>query len=336
MDTSRTFVGDLHNFGAAVQKTDLDGSIFYKKPRTTYWENLFFGESSPLKTIFKNTPLFDCFCLREVNLGGESLQQEVLPGNFSHLDFESYGFLVAYCFCMGIQDLHHCNIVPASFGAQPIDVEVVFSNLISPSQTLLVPGSNIEFSRSGLGCFFQSQDQLSEENILALIRGFYSGVTKLLSVSDEILQLLPCRERISCIHNRVIFRSTKQYFEAPADLFLEEKVQLERGDIPYFFKTGKSSKVFYFKTKNKAIEVVGLPSKFKKIADTIGWSPEIILSKDRLRNKTLPIGTLSLVASFLGQLKDVLILNLPDACIEIKTASVVLTSDKKYELRISR
>lgn len=249
MEASRSLIGDLHNFGAAVQRIELDGGIFYTKPRTTFWENLFFGESSPLRPIFKNTLLFDYFCLREIKFGSEIFQQAVLPGGGTFLDFESYGFLVAYCFCVGIQDLHHRNIVPAYSGAQPVDVEVVFSNLISPSQTLLVPGSNIEFARSGLGCFFKSKDLLVEENIIALIRGFYAGVTKILNNSDEILQLIPAREQLGNIHNRVIFRNTRQYFEAPTDLIPEEKIQMDRGMFHIFLKQSSQRMSFISKQK---------------------------------------------------------------------------------------
>lgn len=64
--------------------------------------------------------------------------------------------------------------------------------------------------------------------------------------------------------------------------------------------------------------------KFQKIADTVGWSPEVILSKDRLRNKTLPIGTLSLVASFFRQIKNTLKIDLPGASLELRSNYIVL------------
>lgn len=326
-------VGDLHNFGAAVQKIELNGSIYYKKPRTMFWENLFFGESSPLKSVFQNTLLSNYFCLAEVQFEGELLQKAIIPSHSCNFHFENFGFLMAYCFCMGLQDLHYRNVIVTDISVQPIDVEVVFSNLLGPSQTLLVPGSNIEFARSALGCLFSSSEQFSQKNILDLINGFYNGMLKILNLTDEILHVLPSEE-FHKINNRIIFRNTREYFSDGLDLIPEEKVQLDRGDVPYFFKKFSSKNIYYFNAKNEFVSIRNLPSKFQKIVDTIGWLPESILSKERLREKTIPFGILGLTARFLTHLNGLSKIELSNGSIELHGNFIIFNSHKRFELRV--
>lgn len=114
----------------------------------------------------------------------------------------------------------------------------------------------------------------------------------------------------------------------------EEQIQIIRGDVPYFFRTFLSKEIFYFKSKNEAVAITNLPPKFKKIAETVGHPPKVILSEVRLKEKTIPIGTLSLVASFFCQMKDIQKIELNGASIDIQPTNVVLHSDKRYELRV--
>ena len=134
--------------------------------------------------------------------------------------------------------------------------------------------------------------------------------------------------------NRVIFRDTNSYRFYPQDLILEEIRQLERGDLPYFFKKMNSSNVFYLSDENKIEVVSHLSDKMKKISSIIGQTPEVILSENRMKNKLFPMGVLGLISIFKKNLKDLSYLEVVDAEIFITEKKIILKSDKIFELNI--
>ena len=330
----RVRVGDLHNFGTAVEKLIINGNTYFLKPRTTFWENLFFGETSSLKEIFIDTPFFNYFCLSEILHENQILQKEVQFIGGHDLNFLNYGFLLSYCFCLGIQDLNHGNVIRKASGVQPIDIEVVFSDLIGPKQTLLIGGPLIDFNRSALGLFFESIEEVTVDNAIELIKGFYQGCMKLLDLSDRILALLPTHSELYSKNNRVIFRNTILYSNLNLDFIPEERIQMQRGDIPYFFKKFSDNNVYYYKNKSQIEVVKNLPIKFQKIADNVGKLPEEIFAKTRMKNKSIPVGLLSLCSDLRVQLNGLSKIDLDDAIIEFFPDKIIFNSEKQFILKL--
>lgn len=323
-------LGDRHNFGKTVYREDSDPNLIFK-PRPIYWENLVFGQKSPLVSIFSETPLYKFFQLKTVVRNNKTYQQLIESCHTQSLNFGDYGFLVGYCFFLGIQDLHAKNVIQSIIGPQPIDIEVIFSDLIAPCQTLLVPGPNIEYSRTPLS-LYGSLNQISSAQIKEMILGFDALFETIKINHEKIIMILGS---INLEPIRVIFRDTRDYeSNAITDLIEEEVLQIQRGDIPYFFKYLNTTEVLYYSTETSSVPI-NLTPKFYKKSKLVGIDPKILFSKDQLEKK-FSTGLLSLVSSFHQRCDNGLILNLKNGHIEVTENKVIFTSsNRKVVLNLS-
>lgn len=301
---NRFIVGDVHNFGSAVYKAKIDGVTYYHKPRTTFWASLFFGIDSPYKAFLVNTPLEKLFSLTEITQDRVVFQKSVDVESMAPASPYDFGYLVGYCVGLVIQDLHHQNLIHSKNGLQPVDVEIAFSDLISPSQKLLMPGVNISYERSGLSKMFKSMTDVTMEHSIALISGFAESIYHICKYRDEILKQTPSASILSEHNIRVIFRQTQQYLNKSQSFISEENEQLDRGDIPYFFKRHNTMPVYYYKNRSTIEIIKNLPEKFRNIANTVAQEPSYILSKKRLNEKILSLGTLNLAATLKPKLPN--------------------------------
>ena len=288
-------LGDLHNFGQAVTSIIVDGQACIAKPRTLFWESFFFGSGSPLASVFANSPLSSNFSIVHLQKANDVYQHRVDENQLTQLDFYQYGYLLGFCFFFGIQDLHLNNVLRTPAGAQPIDVETVFSGLVAPSQTLLIPGTNIKFARTPLAKYMQEQE-IHLLEVTKLVQGFVQLADVILLRAEEIENLVPADWQKQ--RNRVIFRDTQDYAQARGDYFEEERIQLARGDIPYFFKLGLSDKVFYCASRERIEAVRDLPANKSKIANTVGKNPKSLFDREYILARKLPVALLSVSASF--------------------------------------
>jgi hypothetical protein len=316
-------LGDRHNFGKAVYREESDPNLIFK-PRPIYWENLAFGQESPLASIFNETPLHKFFQLQTVVKNNKLYQKFIESFHNQSLNFRDYGFLVGYCFFLGIQDLHAKNVIQTKIGPQPIDIEVIFSDLIAPCQTLLVPGPNIDYSRTPLS-LYKPLHQISLEQIKEMIVGFDELFETIKNNCEKIMMSLGSNN-IEPI--RVIFRDTRDYENNTAtDLIEEELLQIKRGDIPYFFKYLNTNEVFYYSTETSSSPVNLIPNFYKK-SNIVGINPKILFLKENLENK-FPTSLLSLVSSFHKQFDNDFILQLRNGHIETMKNKVILTSNNR-------
>ncbi len=313
--------GDLHNFGRRVTHVERASGSFFQKPRSVFWENLFFGETSPLERIFSSGENLGSrasyedfgkphFCLElqftDASEGGLSRaidSSELLNENRIQA-IQRFGWLLAYCYIFGIRDLHRGNLVLTSRGLQPIDAEVVLTKLVLPHETLLLPFKSNSFASSGIGQLFPSPDSISPGDTVNLLRGYFACFEAIIRCRPAILSALnEIVREYSHVPVRHILRDTADYRswgkESEREFFPEELVQLERGDIPYFFKFIGSPHLYYYSSADGDYSEVNVPARFKPGADREALHPETLLSESRIVYELLPSGALFLARSLL-------------------------------------
>ena len=94
----REIVGDYHNFQRAVERHNFNGLFYFKKPRTLFWEELFFGSNSPIKESFDGTELEKYFCLESCDFNGSKFQKNIPAFEIKEFNFKGFGALIGYCF----------------------------------------------------------------------------------------------------------------------------------------------------------------------------------------------------------------------------------------------
>ncbi len=234
-----SYLGDRHNFGRA---TKLVNGRFHK-PRPIYWEWLFFGVDSPLKNHLP-AAFHNLFKLRVLDhqtphsglvepLSGIPLDQD----SALHVQAQNYAPLAAYSLFFGISDLHVHNLFVTPDGvAVPIDVECVFMPMELANETALFPHRNVP---SHL-CFWN----IWRGDKLDLMASFVRSFQELIAVRGTISKCLLSLKGLTEVPVRIIQRPTGEYLgylgsaQQPTMAFREsEQVQLDRGDVPYFFCT---------------------------------------------------------------------------------------------------
>jgi hypothetical protein len=307
---------DLHNFGQRVKRIARASGAFYQKPRTLFWEWLFFGTTSPLRSqldqVAGGSLLTGWFGLEiqgaARDSSGEVREYSPSPGAaIEPLDaaFENFGALLGYCYALGIRDLHRFNLVRGARGLQVIDAEVVFTQLLLPQETLLLPFKDTPFAECGLSLLVEKADQLTPKRVQAILQGYCNSLSILGACAPTLLQAIQ-RELIQAPDTPVrhILRDTRRYQDweknrVQEDYLPEEVLQLERGDIPYFFKLMGSPELWYYSSPTGSREAVTVP---ERLSDAVGRdaSPAaLLLTAKRLLDQLMPVGALYLSRSLL-------------------------------------
>lgn len=248
-------VADRHNFGQQVKPTEgLSFRRCFQKPRTVFWEWLFFGRTSPLKTVFEvrgqntglfiDSPIFNLDVVSEGEWSGTSKEilgatnEEMVRGNLEM--FARFGMLLGYAYVFGIRDLHRANLIRTGTHLQVIDAEVVFADIILPHETLLLPFKEVSWKECGLSLLAESADSITNAESHAILAGYVDILSVISEKKYEILETLNALDLNHPL--RIILRNTGEYsaeLKSPGkikNLLDGESAQLERGDIPYFFK----------------------------------------------------------------------------------------------------
>lgn len=300
-----SLAGDFHNFTQAVRRISApDGSEYFEKPRTLFWEWLFFGFDSPLKRYFKGMDQ-SIFNLK-IKFNSEGLTGNV-ENVFSDESFslnkenlKGFGFLLGYSYVFGLQDLHRENILVTKNGLQVIDVETVFAKFVLPNETLLLPFKDTTFEKSGLGVLLNSIATITPQIVFPLLEGFVSSLT-LTEINLEQIHIdIKTAMGDQRIPIRIILRDTNKYrhwktFNFDQPLFDEELEQLKRGDIPYFFKYAGIDDLFYYTHSDGRYASVALSPYFKEKIIRIGVEPQTLLTSCRIKSELFPNGTLVLL-----------------------------------------
>lgn len=276
MSPARTHLGDSHNFGRRV--TMRDGRVH--KPRTVFWEWLLLSASSPLRRLLDEIAVREGlgpetfaflpdlhFGSPRARTGGEveKVELEPLPDPTSDSRRELSritGRFVALFAWLGVSDLHWENLVlgTAADGRTvlaPLDVEIVLEDMSLPTETKLLPDADPEYaaiSRHAAGVrrvLPYLGKPIDIADLLAMASA-YRGTLDLLdrharAIADALARVPGLREAPI----RVLLRGTDEYVRAPSvppwpPLLDAEIEQLDRGDIPYFFRLYGRRGIHYF------------------------------------------------------------------------------------------
>lgn len=304
------FLADKHNFGQQVEKVQRGPDTWYRKPRTVYWEWLFFGKTSPLKPLFNDTgengnrPLADYFFNldTEVESTWSGYVKEVATENQAPTPehFYAFGALIAYCYIFGIRDLHKQNVIMTKTHLQAVDAEVVFTALTLPHETLLLPFKNIDYEFAGIGALVNSKEELIQEQVEQIILGYWNLFSVAIRKMNEIDEAL-ARLDFSNTPMRVIVRNTSEYRtlldNPPTNTLPSEVEQINRGDVPFYFKFIADKGLYWLKEREfiQVEESVGI---FQRDIDRHGRYSSDNFVKAMLLEDKLAASLLFLVKHF--------------------------------------
>jgi hypothetical protein len=264
MATPRRPLGDSHNFGRRVQ---LRGARVHK-PRSVFWEWLVLSRDSPLRQLLGE--MFDFlptlkFFDAEAGVGGEveRVKLEPLSARSRVRKRELAGIVgrsLALWSWLGVADLHWENLVLGEdrkgrivFG--PLDVEMMLADLALPTETKLLPDPDPEYAvvcqhSAGVRRVLPYLGKpISVEDLLTMAAQYRDALGFLeqhRAAIAEILRSLPLADEPL----RVLLRGTGEYVTPPEQLWppllVAEREQLDRGDIPYFFRLYGRRGIHYF------------------------------------------------------------------------------------------
>ena len=303
---------DLHNFGQKVTQEERASEIYFRKPRPVFWESFFFGKNSPLKNCFQNLSLSEVIFNLEVEVfddhGGLSkIVSEVTESEISPSHAYSFGVLTAYSYIFGIRDLHKGNVMRTKTHLQVIDAEAVLSKILLPNETLLLPFKETTFNICAAKKSFNNPQSIDVENITGILLGYFDLFSLVIDSREKLLSIFDeQKEKMLKIPVRHIMRDTANYrkwreqqISPTVPLCQNELSQLERGDVPYFFKFIGDPTLYAYTSPTGDYEAVSVPVEFQKGVDRDAVSPDELLSASRLGNELLPTGSLFLLKKLL-------------------------------------
>lgn len=196
-------------------------------------------------------------------------------------DYYAFGQLLAYCFYFGLQDIHKDNLLICRQGLQVVDVEQAFSDLILPNQTLLLPPNRHITWSAGLNLLTTLKiEQLVRPKAKILVEGFNDLTSIFINEHAAIRSvLLSSLKEFEQQPIRIFFRGTKEYAEdllgetMIPNCIAEEKTQLDRGDIPYFFMFLGKRQVYFYSSEYWDVEEVKVPENFQKFITYTAKNP---------------------------------------------------------------
>jgi hypothetical protein len=269
-------LGDSHNFGRRVT---VRGKRVHK-PRTLLWEFLLLGTQSPLRralaaaavadglepAVFGFLPSLRFYPERGRELRAvERIELTPLP-RLSRAGRSELANVVGRALGLsawfGIGDLHWENLVlgrdrrgQTVFG--PLDIELSLDDFSLPTETRLLPAADGDYDATyrhaaGVRRVLPYLGKPVAAEDLARLAGAYRATLELLDRhATSIADTLRAVPGIAEAPIRVLLRSTDEYVRARSapvwpPLLKAEVEQLERGDIPYFFRLSGRAGIHYY------------------------------------------------------------------------------------------
>jgi lantibiotic modifying enzyme len=272
--------GDSHRFGQRVSFLISDETI--KKPRNSKIEFLFLDKDSPLKKFKEILGLGFNTTIISVN-ENESIVENLSPYILDDIEIEKNadeffklaGKFLATSTIFGLNDLHAENILFLKrndiIQIAPIDLEIIFYHFNSSAEACLTPSPKVD----NLNCGFTRLLPYKNLNRIKLLTdSFLHSYTSILQQFDIITQIID--HELKACHVRMLLRPTQLYVDflksnderlfkrEPIELTEEERIQLDFGDIPYFFSPyNDPENLSYYTTSNDyspAIHIMRHPS----------------------------------------------------------------------------
>jgi hypothetical protein len=276
MTRSDAHLGDPHNFGRRVSRSA--GRI--RKPRTLVWERLLLSAKSPLRRLLDEAARQDGlgadafgflpdlkFFPSRARTSGEVEQVALAPLPPLSPDGRRalariVGRSIALFTWLGVSDLHWENLALGAdaqgrmvFG--PLDVEMILADLSLPTETKLLPDADPEYAEicrhaAGVRRVLPYLGKPVGAADLLAMAGAYLGTLALLDRrAREIAGVLSRLPGLREAPIRVLLRGTGEYVRARSapvwpPLLDAEAEQLDRGDIPYFFRLYGRPGILYY------------------------------------------------------------------------------------------
>lgn len=293
-------LGDLHNFGQAVRcETTPDGNTWFKKPRTVFWEHLFFGVTSPLRCFFSRPEILFGQIVEPTYPSSVGRCLEVKSQNSTIPNGHyAFGYLLGYAYLFGIQDLFCENLIRTSKNIQPIDAEIVLSKFFLPHESSLIPFKTTPFEKSGLSLLEPNPSLITTTSVREIIDGFVEVLSEATSKAVHILEQIEREVGSSQIPIRILLRPTSEYRnwqESAAKYLPEEIEQMSRGDIPYFFKFIGDDSVYFYQRNDAAIAIKSTPQDLIEPLKNLAVHPSELIRENRIQDFLLPNGCLYLL-----------------------------------------
>lgn len=300
----RPIVNELFLFGKNSPLKNIILSSPSNSQQLQAWDAIFSLEGDYSKDV--QDWCSNCGEIKNVaNLKGNELHQFILK-NPKYVEFLTYqfGMIMAYSHFMGITDLTVENIVVSEKGIQIIDAESAFNVVRFVSETHCIGVDNDSKSLSAflmLLKFTRGYDQneklkitdyyLKESYLKSLIEGYIYSIDTLSDLYREIKNVVQnFFNETGDTPFRIILRNSFDYYknnERDIPFLPEEIVQMNRGDIPYFFSSYNDRKIFYIVDSTGSKKTVDLPKmhpfwiiqRFQ-----VKYESELLFSPDRLQN----------------------------------------------------
>ncbi len=254
---------DKHNFG----KTVFRAGVHIFKPRSLFCEYQIYAEESTFRQKlnrllpgqFEILPFLRFQNFSHIATTShrpmEFLELKTIDRRLSDYEVSQIGGVLALMNILGVGDLHKTNIL---FGLKndklvfaPIDLEV-FCQLFTISRMSLFGTSLSRLRSGGIDHFLTYLEKHPDSNFSAkILWGYKNTLSELYKHRERFetafFEAYPKHE----IPTRVVLKNTREYFNLISkgtfhECFREEIIQLERGDIPYFFRFIDGTSDIYF------------------------------------------------------------------------------------------
>lgn len=267
---------------------------FFHKPRTVLWEHALLGEDSAFRRlldIWFRTDLdaspFDVmpaltFVLDTNGHGAVAafVPRETKIAEVAPVEAHRVGMMVALLSWLGVDDLHCENVIVGrceggNLAVCPIDVESLLQAIRLPSQTLLIPSTHIHRESCGIAALV-SPLAADPDAVAALCSGYVESLEWLQRNAAHVGEAMVAITAIADAPIRLILRPTSAYVryhetgflpEGAPPLATSELAQLERGDVPYFFRLPNEEIIRYYHAPGESVEAA-LPADLSRPAVT--------------------------------------------------------------------
>jgi hypothetical protein len=189
-----------------------------------------------------------------------------------------------HAFIFGIRDLHAQNLIFTATHLQPIDAEVVLTDLSLPNETILLPFKDTVFDSCGLRPLANSISDIDSTDRSQIFAGYFDLFAAMSSQRRAIIDTFANQSLRVPI--RLILRNTREYQPylhgaASLDSLLkEERTQVERGDVPYFFKHCDDANLYWLSKPGTISSVETDLGAFKPDVDRHAKNPARLLGDE--------------------------------------------------------
>lgn len=262
---------------------------------------------------FNLFPLLKFTAITDEGLGSgrvEILEELSAVPSLTEKEVVQIGAVIGLCAWLGLSDLHEDNF---SYGrtqtgkliCAPLDIECIFNDYSLPSQTHII-STKTAIESAGLTKLNIENAAENSTNFLAcIIHGYFETLSFLEMNRKTVAKYFTKNKECYDWPVRVILRNTKKYLNAENSSFIDAELeQLSRGDIPYFFRTGKSLNYYYLSGKSD------LQEKIKVLDNTLKMSIHTrLLCNDKFVDRIhfenlISNGTLQMLRFFSRGLKN--------------------------------